>query len=101
MSSPDQYRAKAAEFAELARSGNAPDEVREFHKMEQSFTALADNEQWLADNHDKAVHAPERHGVSEEVAYPVMPGPSADHASPAADGGAHGGDGLATGAGWS
>jgi hypothetical protein len=43
MSSPDQYRAEAAEFTELARAGNAPDEVREFQKRERSFTALADN----------------------------------------------------------
>jgi hypothetical protein len=25
--------------------------------LEQTFTTLADNEQWLADNHDKTVHA--------------------------------------------
>src|SRR5208282_1040092 len=43
------------------------DEVREFQKLERSFTELADNEQWLADNHDKAVHAPAHLGVSEEV----------------------------------
>ncbi len=67
MSTPDQYRAKAAEFTELARAGNAPDEVREFQQLERSFTTLADNEQWLADNHDKAVHAPAHLGVSEEV----------------------------------
>jgi hypothetical protein len=67
MSTPDQYRAKAAEFTELARAGNGPDEVREFQKLERSFTALADNEQWLADNHDKAVHAPAHLGISEEV----------------------------------
>jgi hypothetical protein len=51
--------------------------------VERSFTALADNEQWLAYNRDKAVHAPERHGVSEEAeggAYPAMPPGSADHA---------------------
>jgi hypothetical protein len=67
MSTPDQYRAKAAEFTELARAGSAPDEVREFQQLERSFTTLADNEQWLADNHDKAVHAPAHLGVSEEV----------------------------------
>jgi hypothetical protein len=67
MSTQDQYRAKAAEFTELARAGNAPEEVREFQKLERSFTALADNEQWLAENHDKAVHAPAHLGVSEEV----------------------------------
>ena len=67
MSTPDQYRAKAAEFTELARAGNAPDEVREFQKLERSFTTLADNEQWLTDNHDKAVHAPAHFDVGEEV----------------------------------
>ena len=41
--------------------------MREFQKLERSFTALADNEQWLADNHDKAVHPPAHLGVSEEV----------------------------------
>jgi hypothetical protein len=67
MSTPDQYRAKAAQFTEMAKAGSAPEEVREFQKLERSFTALADNEQWLADNHDKAVHAPAHLGVSEEA----------------------------------
>jgi hypothetical protein len=48
-----QYREKAAEYNELAKRANAPNEVREFQKQEQNFTRLADNEQWLADNHDK------------------------------------------------
>jgi hypothetical protein len=52
MSTPEQYRAKAAEFTDLARAGNTPHEVLEFQKQERTFTALADNEQWLADNHD-------------------------------------------------
>jgi hypothetical protein len=67
MSTPDQYRAKAAQFTELAKAGSAPEEVREFQKLERSFTALADNEQWLADNHDKAVHAPAHLGGSEDA----------------------------------
>jgi hypothetical protein len=50
---PEQYRAKAAEYIELARQGNTPDEVREFRTHERSLTILADNEQWLADNQDK------------------------------------------------
>jgi hypothetical protein len=73
MSTPDQYRAKAAEFTELARAGNAPKEVREFQQLERSFMMLADNEQWLADNHDKAVHAPAHLGVSEEVDMSALP----------------------------
>ena len=53
MFTPEQYRAKAAEYTELAKQGNTPDEVREFHAHEQSLTMLADNKQWLADNDDK------------------------------------------------
>jgi hypothetical protein len=52
MFTPEQYRDKAAEYSELAKQANAPNEVREFQKREQSLTMLADNEQWLADNHD-------------------------------------------------
>jgi hypothetical protein len=57
LSTPKQYRAKAAEYNELIKTANGPDEAREFHELEQSFTVLADNEQWLRDNHDKTVHA--------------------------------------------
>ena len=52
MFTPEQYREKAAAYSELAKQANAPNEVREFRKLEQSLTMLADNEQWLADNHD-------------------------------------------------
>jgi hypothetical protein len=65
MPTPDQYRAKAAEFAQLARAGKTPDEVREFQNQERTLTVLADNEQWVADNHDRALHASE--GEGEEV----------------------------------
>jgi hypothetical protein len=33
-------------------------ETRDFQALEQRFTALANNEQWLADNYDKTLHAP-------------------------------------------
>jgi hypothetical protein len=59
MFTPGKYRGKAAEYSELVKTTDVPDEVREFHNLERSFTVLADNEQWLADNHDKTVHAPE------------------------------------------
>ena len=52
MFTPEQYRAKAREYAEWAKATISPKEV-----LEQSFTTLADNEQWLAENHDKTVHA--------------------------------------------
>jgi hypothetical protein len=53
---PQQYRAKATEYAELVKTANSPDVVREFQGLERSFSVLADNEQWLSDNHDKTVH---------------------------------------------
>jgi hypothetical protein len=55
----EQYRAKAAEYAELAERSNTSDEVRKFQKLQRSFSELANNEQWLADNHEKTVVAPQ------------------------------------------
>lgn len=65
MPTTEQYRAKAAENTELAATANSTDEAREFQKREQNLTRLADNEQWLTDNHDKTVHAPERGGACD------------------------------------
>jgi hypothetical protein len=55
MFTPRQYRDKAAGYGELVKTANGPNERREFQALEQSFTVLADNEQWVADNHDKTV----------------------------------------------
>jgi hypothetical protein len=57
MFTSQEYRAKAAEYAELAKAASSPDERDEFHKLEQSFTQLADNEQWVTDHHDQILHA--------------------------------------------
>ena len=59
MFTPEQYRAKAAEYNELLKTATAPKKVSEFRQLQRSFAALADNEQWLADNHHNTVHAPE------------------------------------------
>jgi hypothetical protein len=58
MFAPERYRAKAAEYTALAKATATPEKIREFEKRERTLTALADNEQWLADNHDKTVHGP-------------------------------------------
>jgi hypothetical protein len=57
MFSAKQYRAKAIEYSKLLRIANGVDEAREYHRLERSFTELADNAQWLTDNHDKTTHA--------------------------------------------
>ena len=70
MFAPGQYRAKAAEYAELAKTADNSDELHEIQKLERSFSVLADNEQWLAEHHDKTVHAP-RHG--EDIGGVTLP----------------------------
>ena len=57
MFTPRQYRDKAVGYGELVKTANGPDERREFQALEQSFTVLADNEQWVADNQDKTVRS--------------------------------------------
>jgi hypothetical protein len=66
MFTPGQYREKAVGYGELVKTAVGPDQRREFQELEQSFTVLADNEQWLADNQDKAVRAtaPDIEGVA-------------------------------------
>ena len=65
MFTPQQYRAKAVEYRELLKTTSALNEVRKYQQLERSFTMLADNEQWLADNHCKTVHAPGPRGISD------------------------------------
>ena len=48
-----QYRAKAAESAESLKRTDDPSEIREFQRSKESFTALAQNEDWMANNFDK------------------------------------------------
>jgi hypothetical protein len=55
------YRTKAAEFGELAKTGDL-EKSAEFRKRERSFTSLADNEEWLAQNFEKTLHSSERDG---------------------------------------
>jgi len=61
MFTPEQFRAKAAEYAERVKGSTVANETREFQALEQRFTTLANNEQWLADNYDKTVHGPGGH----------------------------------------
>jgi hypothetical protein len=48
MRTAQQYRAKAAEFrALLADTVRSPDELRELRGLEQTYTTLAENEEWM------------------------------------------------------
>jgi hypothetical protein len=55
-----QYRAEAAEYGELIKSSNGPDESRKLEELQDRLDSLADNEQGLADNYDSAVHVAEQ-----------------------------------------
>ena len=56
MSSAQQYRAKAAEFrALLTNTPRSPNETRELRDLAQTYTTLAENEEWLAGNMDKVI----------------------------------------------
>src|SRR5258705_12554280 len=55
MFNPKQYRDKAAEYSDRGKTASGSNERRELKQLEKSFTVLADNEQWLSDNHLKTV----------------------------------------------
>ena len=71
MFTSEQYRAKAAEFIELVKTANTPNEVCEFQKLAQSFTELADNQQWVTDHHDQTLHAAED-GEAVGLTFPAV-----------------------------
>jgi hypothetical protein len=56
MFSAEQYRAKAAEFRTLLTDiQRSPNETSEFRNLEQTYTTLAENEEWMAINIDKTI----------------------------------------------
>ena len=57
MFTADQFRAKAAQYAALLAHTDSPGEIRNLTRLKESFTRLAENEDWLAGNFDKIVHA--------------------------------------------
>jgi hypothetical protein len=73
MFSAEQYRAKAAEYAALlAGMPRSPNETSEFRNLEQTYTTLADNEEWMAINIGKTVRRRENRdnptGLDEDEA---------------------------------
>jgi hypothetical protein len=60
MFTAEQYRAQAGEYAKLAGTASGPDEARAFQRLERSFSELAENAQWVIENHDKMVRPAQR-----------------------------------------
>jgi hypothetical protein len=56
MFSAEQYRMKAAEYtALLSNIPRSPHETSELRNLEQTYTTLAENEEWMAINIDKTI----------------------------------------------
>lgn len=57
MFSAEQCRTKAAEFrALLMNIRHSPNEASELRNLEQTYTTLSENEEWMAINIDKTIH---------------------------------------------
>ena len=55
-----QYRAKATEYRDLAKSSIGSNQKRDFQKLELKFAALADNEQSLSEDYQGALSGAEQ-----------------------------------------
>jgi hypothetical protein len=66
MFTAEQFRAKATEYAEWLKTAVAPSEIIELQRRKQSFSLLAQNEDWLAHNFDKIIHAQDVHPQDDD-----------------------------------
>jgi hypothetical protein len=57
MFTAEEFRVKAAEYAELLKHTDNPNEARDLKRLRESLARSADNEDWLAHNFDKIVHS--------------------------------------------
>jgi hypothetical protein len=65
------YRAKAAESAESLKHTDDPNEIRELQRSKESFTALAQNEDWLAHEFDNIIHSQDIPPQDDSAGAPV------------------------------
>jgi hypothetical protein len=77
-----QYRDKATEYKQLVDTALTLNEKREYQNLEQRFTTLADNEQWMVDHREQIVHARADCAGDQPAALPGLPETTAASASP-------------------
>lgn len=53
MSSAKQFRAKSNEHGQLSKGSSDPSQIRKHQDSSDSFSSLADNEEWLTKNPNK------------------------------------------------
>ena len=59
MFTAEQYRAKAAEYRGLLDDPRSPSETKEFRDLEQAYTTMADDKEWLVRDTHKVMSASE------------------------------------------
>ncbi len=57
MFTAEQFRMKAAESGKSIKNTDVPSEIRKFERSMESFSQLAQNEDWLANNFDKMIRS--------------------------------------------
>jgi hypothetical protein len=67
----EHFRMKQAEIAESLKNTDVPSEIRKLEQSMKSFGALAQNEDWLADNFDKMVHSQDLPSKDEPLRKPI------------------------------
>lgn len=72
MFTAEQFRAKAAECAESLKHTNVPSEIRKLQRSKESFSALAQNEDWLAGNFDKIIRSQDIPPQDDGAGKPVV-----------------------------
>ena len=77
-----QYRDKAAEYKQLTDTALTLNEKREYQNLEQRFTTLADNEQWMTDHREQTVYAQANRAGDEPAALPGLPETTGTSAPP-------------------
>lgn len=66
-----KFREKAAESLESSKRTDIPSEIRKFEQATKSFTELAQNEDWLAQNFDRIIHSHELNLGNEAARVPL------------------------------
>ncbi len=65
------FRTKVAESAELIKNTDGQSEIRKLEQSMKSFSLLAQNEDWLADNFDKMIRSQDVPSVDESEGKPL------------------------------
>jgi hypothetical protein len=66
-----QFRTKQAEIADAMKNTDVPSEIRKLEQSMKSFSVLAQNEDWLANNFDKMLHSQDVPSKDEPMAKPI------------------------------